>query len=201
MEARMDKIRHMKTVQGFKYEQVRQDIQLQEKSLKQAVEKYAKKLQKELEHNHKSTFQFIQGDINDISRSIKQADVWYNEVEDLMNTTDVAEFFQEVSGMKKYSDISIQKTMSPYCSIPKFIPGEITQSTLGIFQDDDSPSGELTVDMNINREFQTNLSLVTHLSPCHDDSLWINSSKDEVLQKIKPERSSLKTILMSMVWQ
>ncbi|XP_076104360.1 uncharacterized protein LOC143073023 [Mytilus galloprovincialis] len=194
IEARMDKLCQLQAVEGFKYEKVRQDIQSQEKALKQAVEKYAEKLQKELEQNHKSAFQSIKGDIIDISEFITQSDVQYDEVKDFMNTTDVAKFFKEVSEMKKSSDITIEKTTSTYCSIPKFIPGEITQSNFGIFQNDDSSSGELTVDLNINREFQTNLSLVSHLSLCHDDSLWIACTQDEVLQKVKPEGANLKTI-------
>ncbi|XP_071169292.1 uncharacterized protein [Mytilus edulis] len=194
IETKMDKFRQLQAVECFKYEKVRQDIQSQEKTLKQAVEKYAQKLQKELEQNCKSTFQSIEGGMNDISGSIKQADVRYNEVEDFMNTTDVAKFFIQVSGMKKYTDISKESTMSNYCSILKFIPGEITQSNLGTFQNDDSPSGELTIDIKINRQFQTNISLVSFLSPCHDDSLWIACPNDGVLQKVKPEGTNLKTI-------
>ncbi|VDI77129.1 Hypothetical predicted protein [Mytilus galloprovincialis] len=36
--------------------------------------------------------------------------------------------------------------------------------------------------------------MVTHLSLCPDDSLWIACSNDEVVQKLKPEGTKLKTI-------
>ncbi|VDI58142.1 Hypothetical predicted protein [Mytilus galloprovincialis] len=51
------------------------------------------------------------------------------------------------------------------------------------------------VELNIYKQYQTELSLISVLSYSHDDTLWIYSDTDEeVLQRVKPEGTKLNIL-------
>ncbi|CAC5420979.1 unnamed protein product [Mytilus coruscus] len=50
------------------------------------------------------------------------------------------------------------------------------------------------VELNINKQYQTELSAIYNMSYCHDDSLWISSGPDKVLQRVKPEGTKLNIL-------
>ncbi|XP_076103872.1 uncharacterized protein LOC143072685 [Mytilus galloprovincialis] len=50
------------------------------------------------------------------------------------------------------------------------------------------------VELKINKQYQTELSEISVLSYSHDDSLWIYSYIDSVLQRVKPEGTKLNIL-------
>ncbi|XP_076104553.1 uncharacterized protein LOC143073114 [Mytilus galloprovincialis] len=183
-----------KSRENEKYTKVIHTIQNHGKALKLAVDKYIEELENEVSENLKTIMHSIDTDLDVILRSMKETDDKNNETEELIKATDIDKFFREVVKIEKSIDIPVPKTQSSYNSIPTFVPGEITQSNVGILQSDDIPV-ELNVALNIISEYQTELlSHVSHIIPCPDKSIWINCNLDEKLMKVKPEGNNLKTI-------
>ncbi|XP_071170993.1 uncharacterized protein [Mytilus edulis] len=50
------------------------------------------------------------------------------------------------------------------------------------------------VEININKQYQNKLYVVDTISYCHDDSLWIKSNRDRVLQRVKPDGTKLEIL-------
>ncbi|XP_076105666.1 uncharacterized protein LOC143073793 [Mytilus galloprovincialis] len=50
------------------------------------------------------------------------------------------------------------------------------------------------VELNINKQYQTKLTAVSRISYYYDDSLWIGSVVDGVLQRVKPEGTKLNIL-------
>ncbi|XP_052098972.1 uncharacterized protein LOC127733699 [Mytilus californianus] len=69
---------------------------------------------------------------------------------------------------------------------------EITQSNVGVLQSKVSPL-ELSVTLNINKQYQTELSQVSDIIPLSDNSICLNSNLYGKLMKVKPEGNNLKT--------
>ncbi|XP_063435783.1 uncharacterized protein LOC134716709 [Mytilus trossulus] len=56
-------------------------------------------------------------------------------------------------------------------------------------------TGQSTVaELSINKQYQTQLPEVGHISYNDDDSLWISNGTDKVLQRVKPEGTKLKIL-------
>ncbi|XP_076085845.1 uncharacterized protein LOC143056611 [Mytilus galloprovincialis] len=184
----------LQTTENSNYAKVSTELLNHEKVLIQAVEKHITKLRNELDQNHQASNKANEESINAISKSEEQIDEKYSDVQDFINTTDIYEFFQNVNRFEEPTEVSIPKHRISSRSTLQFIPGEITQSNIGVLQSAEIPIAEAKVSLSIVNQYQANLYMVNYLSPCQDDSLWIGYSKDEVIQKMKPEGSSLKTI-------
>ncbi|XP_076105659.1 uncharacterized protein LOC143073787 [Mytilus galloprovincialis] len=52
----------------------------------------------------------------------------------------------------------------------------------------------IVVELNINKQYSTEVSGVDYMSYCDDDSLWISDNKDKVLQRVKPEGTKLNIL-------
>ncbi|VDI33141.1 tripartite motif-containing protein 71 [Mytilus galloprovincialis] len=189
-----DQLNQFQNADNSNYTKVSTDILNHEKVLKQAVEKHIAKLRNELEQNHKASSKVNEECIKVISKSERQIDEKYSDVQDFIHTTDISKFFQNVNRIEKSTEVSVTKPEISRRTKLQFIPGEITQSNIGVLQSVDIPSAEVKVSLSVVNQYQTNLSLVADLSPCHDDSLWIACDPDVVLQKVKPEETNLKTI-------
>ncbi|XP_071169012.1 uncharacterized protein [Mytilus edulis] len=176
------------------YAKVSTDILNHEKVLKQAVEKHIAKLRNELDQNHTACTKANEESINAVSKSEKQIEKKCSDVQDFIYTTDISKFFQEVCQMERSTKVSVPKPEISSKTTLQFHPGEITQSNIGVLQSVDIILPEVKVSLSIVNHYQTNLSVVTHLSPCPDDSLWIACTQDKVLRKVKPEGFNLKTI-------
>ncbi|XP_063435806.1 uncharacterized protein LOC134716733 [Mytilus trossulus] len=50
------------------------------------------------------------------------------------------------------------------------------------------------VQLNINKQYQTEQPVVENISYSHDDSLWISNGADKVLQRVKPEGTKLNIL-------
>ncbi|XP_071170330.1 uncharacterized protein [Mytilus edulis] len=50
------------------------------------------------------------------------------------------------------------------------------------------------VELNLSKQYQTELSVITYMSYCHDDSLWISNNTEKVLQRVKPEGTKLNIL-------
>ncbi|VDH94623.1 Hypothetical predicted protein [Mytilus galloprovincialis] len=175
------------------YAKVSTDILNHEKVLKQAVEKHIAKLRNELDQNHKACTKANEESINAISKSEKQIEKKCSDVQDFIYTTDISKFFKKVCQMERSTKVSVPKPEISCRTTLQFIPGEVTQSNIGVLQSVDIPVPKVEVSLSIVNQYQTNLSMVGCLSLCHDDSLWIAGDPDEVLQKVKPEGTNLKT--------
>ncbi|VDI22914.1 Hypothetical predicted protein [Mytilus galloprovincialis] len=173
----------LKNSEYAKYTRVMRNIKNQEESLKQAVEKHIEKIRNEVDQDRKTVMQSIDADLDTISRSMQQSDEKNTEIEDLINSTNSAKFFHEVGRIENSIDVPAPKTKSTYKSIPDFVPGEIYQSNVGVLQSKNSPL-ELSVSLNINKQYQTELSHVSDIIPClYDKSIFMNSNLDAQLMR------------------
>ncbi|VDI29001.1 Hypothetical predicted protein [Mytilus galloprovincialis] len=50
------------------------------------------------------------------------------------------------------------------------------------------------VELNINKQYQTELPGIAKIFYCDDDSMWISSHIDKVLQRVKPEGTKLSVL-------
>ncbi|VDI17982.1 Hypothetical predicted protein [Mytilus galloprovincialis] len=50
------------------------------------------------------------------------------------------------------------------------------------------------VELNINKQYLTELTAVQCMSYCHDDSLWICYNRDKKIQRVKPEGTKLNIL-------
>ncbi|XP_076104394.1 uncharacterized protein LOC143073043 [Mytilus galloprovincialis] len=176
------------------YAKVSTDILNHEKSLKEAVEKHIAKLRNDVDQNHKACTKANEETMNAFSKREKQIEEKYRDVQDFINTTDIPKFFKEVCQMVRSTEMSVPKPEISRKTTLQFLPGEITQSNIGVLQSVDIPLPEVKVSLRVVNQYQTNLSLVGDLSLCPDDSLWIACDPDVVLQKVKPKGTKLKTI-------
>ncbi|XP_052098620.1 uncharacterized protein LOC127733298 [Mytilus californianus] len=192
--ATKDQLNQFQNCETSNYTKVSTDILNHEKVLKAAVVKHIAKLRNELDQNHQASSKANEEVINDIYKSEIQIDEKYSDVQDFINTTDISKFFQNVNRIEKSTELSVPKPEISLGSTLQFIPGEITQSNIGVIQRVDIPSADAKVSLSFFNQYQTNLPLISYLSACHDDSLWIACDSDEVLQKVKPEGTNLKTI-------
>ncbi|XP_071150290.1 uncharacterized protein [Mytilus edulis] len=192
--ATKDQANLLHDAEKLSYAKVSADILNHEKVLKQAVEKHITKLRNELDQNHKACTKANEESINAISKSERQIDKKYRDVQDFINTTDFTKFFKEVCQMESSIEVSIPKPEISSKTSLQFIPGGITQSNIGVLQSVDIPLPEVKVSLNVVNQYQTNLSFVGNISTCHDDSLWIACDDDTLIQKVKPEGTNLKTI-------
>ncbi|XP_076104199.1 uncharacterized protein LOC143072915 [Mytilus galloprovincialis] len=192
--ATKDQLNQFQKSENSNYAKVSTDILNHEKVLKLAVKEHIAKLRNELDQNHKASSKVNEESIKAISKSERQIEEKYSDVQDFMDSTDISKFFQNVNKIEKSTELSIPKPEISHRKTLQFIPGEITQSNIGVLQSVDIPLPEVKVSLGIVNQYQTNLPLVSFLSPCPDDSLWIGCTQDEVIQKVKPDGTSLKTI-------
>ncbi|XP_071169014.1 uncharacterized protein [Mytilus edulis] len=192
--ATKDQLNQFQKSENSNYAKVSTDILNHEKVLKLAVKEHIAKLRNELDQNHKASSKVNEESIKAISKSERQIEEKYSDVQDFMDSTDISKFFQNVNKIEKSTELSIPKPEISHSKTLQFIPGVVTQSNIGVLQSVDIPLPEVKVSLSIVNQYQTNLSAVTYLSPCPDDSLWIACNPDVVLQKVKPEGTNLKTI-------
>ncbi|XP_071171124.1 uncharacterized protein [Mytilus edulis] len=96
----------------------------------------------------------------------------------------------------KVHSCSYSTNPNTYDSIPKFIPGEIMQSDVGVLQRDVKQLMELSVNTIINKTFQTDLSVVTYFCPGlnKDMAMWIACDIDNKVKRVKPDGNKLKVL-------
>ncbi|VDH98060.1 tripartite motif-containing protein 71 [Mytilus galloprovincialis] len=182
-----------KDAEKAKHSKVIQDILNHGKVLKSDIDKYIEELKDEVDENLKTIFKSIDTDLSIVAKSMKYSNEKNNEVEDLIKSTDLANFFSDVRKMEKSMEVPVLKTQPSYNSIPKFVPGEITQSNVGVLQIEDS-SEELSVSFDIIQEYQTELTIITDIIPCVDNSVWINSNVDACVIKAVPTGKELNVV-------
>ncbi|XP_076101001.1 uncharacterized protein LOC143070686 [Mytilus galloprovincialis] len=182
-----------KNAENAKCSRVIQDILNHGKVMKSDIDKYIKELKDEVDENLKTIFKSIDTDLSIVSKSMKYSNEKNTEVEGLIKSTEVANFFSDVRRMEKSMEVPVPKTQSTYNSIPNFVPREITQSNIGVLQSEESPE-ELTVAFNIIQEYQTKLSAITDIVPCVDNSVWIYSYLDSCMANAIPAGKELKVL-------
>ncbi|VDI70494.1 Hypothetical predicted protein [Mytilus galloprovincialis] len=199
--ATKDQLNQFQNAENSNYAKVSTELLNHEKSYKAAVDKHIAKLRNELDQKHNTSSKVNEESISLISESERQIKEKYENGQDFLNTTDIIRFFQEVNKIEKSAEVSIPKPGTSNRTL-QFIPGEITQSTIGVLQSVDILIPKVFFSLSIVNQYQTNLSVVSYLTTCHDDTLWIacNTRNDTVVQKLKPTGSILKTISTFNIW-
>lgn len=193
LDTDLNHLKQIQTADHSKYSKVKEDILAQEKSLNDALRKYALMLIDELDEHKKAISEST--DMNAVSISKKCYDEKYTEVEEFIRVTDVSKFFKEVNKMERSIDFldPVPEPKLPVQSIPFFVPGTITQSHFGKLTSE-NPNTDTDVKLTVNAVYQTELSRVATLFPCPDGSLWITNNSDDLLQKVIPEGTNMKVI-------
>ncbi|CAG2199271.1 unnamed protein product [Mytilus edulis] len=125
-----------KSLENEKYTEVIQNIQNHGNTLKQTVDKHIEELKHEVSEYQKETMHSIDSDLDVIVKSMKRVEDKNNEIENFIKAIDIAKFFHEVFQLENSLYIPIPRTKSSYNSIPKFVPGEITQSNVAVLQNE-----------------------------------------------------------------
>ncbi|XP_071171123.1 uncharacterized protein [Mytilus edulis] len=193
-----DQLSRLKTTENSNKMKVRQDILSHEKTLKTIIDNYFRQLKEEVDGTSKSVLRHIENDLSMIIGSIQDVENNKGEIKDFINLTDASKFFQNIRKMEKSMAVPTVQTPKTYDSIPKFIPGEIKKSSVGVLQINDRQSMKLSVDFVVDKTFQTDLSVVTHICPCINDdmSMWISCGIKDEVKRVKPNGNHL-TVLLS----
>ncbi|XP_063431458.1 uncharacterized protein LOC134714145 [Mytilus trossulus] len=189
-----DQLNKLLSAESTKYNQVKEDVLEHKKSVKAAVERHFKELGDTLDQNHTSLSNTIKSDLNAVSVLLKQADTKSSEVQEFIAITDVSKFFTEVNSLENSIDIQMLQPISSYGSVSNFIPGEITQSNIGVLELDENSSHEPHFNLKIRKQYQTELKAVTYVCPSVDQSFWISSGAFGLFQNIKPDGTKLKIL-------
>ncbi|CAC5404333.1 unnamed protein product [Mytilus coruscus] len=182
-----------KNAENAKYNKVIPNILNHGNALKKAIDKYIEELKDEVDEHLKAILKSIDTDLHNLSKSMEHSNEKNREVEILIKTQDVAKFFSEVGRSFKSNEVLVPKSQSSYNSIPNFFPGEITQSNVGVLQSEESPE-KLSIAFKILQEYQTELSRVSQIIPCVDNSVWINSSSDGCIINAEPRGRKLTVV-------
>ncbi|XP_071162339.1 uncharacterized protein [Mytilus edulis] len=194
INAKKDQLNKLVSAENIKYNKEKRNIRSHEETVKEQVEQYFKELKNKLEQSHETVLTSVKSDLNAISLFTTQKEDKITEVQNCIDLSNASEFFKEVKKMEKFTETQEPRTRPSYASSQKFVPGNINQSNIGSLQDDGNLSSEKNISLVINNEYQTELDLIFHVSPCLDQSIWMNSGTYKVLQRVKPEGTNLKVM-------
>ncbi|XP_063425579.1 E3 ubiquitin-protein ligase TRIM71-like [Mytilus trossulus] len=192
MKAKKDELNKLMSAENSKYSKVRQDILMHEKTVKEQVDTYFKELLNKLDQSHETVLTTVKSDLNAISIFTNQTEDKRNEVQDFIDISNATDFFQGIKIIENSTEIQEPQTKPSYNSSPKFVPGNINQSNIGSLQYDGNLSAEINVSLVINNTYQTELEAITLVIPCQDQSIWLHSGTNGILQRVKPEGTNLK---------
>ncbi|XP_071170001.1 uncharacterized protein [Mytilus edulis] len=192
--SRKEQLNQLLSSENSKYDQVKQDVLKHEKSVKAEVERHFKELRDKLDQNHNSVFNTVKSDLNAVSVILKQADNKNNDVQEFIQISNASKFFTEINNLEKSIDIQIPKSRSSYGYLPNFIPGEITQSNIGVLEFDENLSYKPNINLKIIKQYQTELKSVVNVCSSIDQSLWLSSGTFGLVQKVKPDGPKLKIL-------
>ncbi|XP_071162340.1 uncharacterized protein [Mytilus edulis] len=194
INAKKDQLNKLVSAENIKYNKEKRNIRSHEETVKEQVEQYFKELKNKLEQSHETVLTSVKSDLNAISLFTTQKEDKITEVQNCIDLSNASEFFKEVKKMEKFTETQEPRTRPSYASSQKFVPGNINQSNIGSLQDDGNLSAEINISLVINNEYQTELESITFVSPCLDQSIWISSYSNGMLQRVKPEGTNLKVM-------
>ncbi|CAC5409488.1 unnamed protein product [Mytilus coruscus] len=177
-----------------KYNQANQDISKHEKVVNAAVESYFKQLRDKLDQHQKTVSNTIKSDLNAVSVLLQQADDKNNEVQEFIQITNASKFFKVFINLEKKMDIQMPEPRSSHDCVPNFVPGEICLFNIGVLKFIEIPSDEPHIKLDLDKQYQTEFLVGIILFPCIDQSFWISSGKDGLVQKVKTDGSKLKIV-------
>ncbi|CAG2223432.1 unnamed protein product [Mytilus edulis] len=151
MVAKIDQMNQLITSEKSKFTKVSQDILTHEKAVRAAVDNYFKGIRNELEQGHKTAVKSIESDQNAMSSSMELAEDKDNEVKEIIQNTDVTKFFSDIRLTEQSMTVQAPHTQSSYSSTPIFIPGEITQSNVGVIQREQAFKADIKAEMIHNQ--------------------------------------------------
>ncbi|CAG2190005.1 unnamed protein product [Mytilus edulis] len=133
MTTKKDQLSRLKTTENSKHMKVRQDIFSHQKTLKTIIDNYFEQLGRELDRTSKSVLQHTEHHLSLIVGSIQDVENKNGELKNYISITDASKFFQNIRKLEKSIAVPTVQTPNTYDSIPKFIPGEIMQSDVGVY--------------------------------------------------------------------
>lgn len=179
--------------ENLKHSKVRKDISEHKKAIKEQVEKHFNDLGNILDQRHANALLSLTTDLNSVSLFNTQTEDKAIEVQDFIQITDGSKFFRDVTKMERSLDIPIQQMQSSYISSPKFIPGNVSQSNIGSFKDDENLSMEPNISLVISNEYKSEFPTIAFIRPCIDNSYLI-CSKESKLLRVELDGTKLNTI-------
>lgn len=179
--------------ENLKHSKVRKDISDHKKAIKEQVEKHFNDLGNILDQRHANALLSLTTDLNSVSLFNTQTEDKAIEVQDFIQITDGSKFFRDVTKMERSLDIPIQQMQSSYISSPKFIPGNVSQSNIGSFKDDENLSMEPNISLVISNEYKSEFPTIAFIRPCIDNSYLI-CSKESKLLRVELDGTKLNTI-------
>ena len=189
-------LNQVKNIQDSKYSKAMEDVQTRKNALIKDVNAYVHKLSYDLNNKIKSIHDSIDTEKKKVEKSRQILEEQTNKAKDIISTTDMSRFFDEVDKLGKSMEEVIPPVSLKHGNMVKFVPGEVTQSNIGSLQADDG-AGMLDTKMRlkVTKEFETEMKYVQFVCVCKDNSLWIGDDTSKVLQKVKPIGNKLKPIL------
>ncbi|VDI70123.1 tripartite motif-containing protein 9/67 [Mytilus galloprovincialis] len=172
-----------------------QDIQHQREALKREVDKYALQLIEEVNQNLKDIKDSISEEEKKVKTSKQKEKNNLKTAEEKLTTMDMSFFFENADIIAQSIDVDIEGVNVIHKNVPKFKPGNISQSNVGTLFEDITFSSTV-IDMKVSHDFTTGLKHCHHISACSDGSLWIGDGTSKLLQKVKLEGGILTTVLI-----
>ncbi|XP_063436007.1 uncharacterized protein LOC134716919 [Mytilus trossulus] len=175
-------------------DQANQDISKRERFVKAAVESCFKQLRDKLDQHQKTISNTIKSDLNAVPVLLQQADDKINEVQESIRITDAMKFFYVVSNLEKNIDIKMPESKSSLYYIPNFVPGDISQSNIGVLKFDEILAKKLHIKLDLNKQYRAEFLVGIILFPCNDPSFWISSGNDGLVQNVTTDGTKLKIL-------
>ncbi|XP_076099230.1 uncharacterized protein LOC143068810 [Mytilus galloprovincialis] len=185
--------------ENLKHSNVKTDITDHQKVIKGQVDKYFNELSNKLDQSHENALSSLKSDLNAVSLFNTQTKDKTTEVQEFIQITDASKFFREVNEMEQSLDIPMQQIQPNYISSPKFVPGNTTQAYIGCLEDDENWSLEPNISLVVSKEYQSEIPAIVFLRPCADNSYWICNTKQNMLQKVKPDGAKLNKIFQNEI--
>ncbi|CAG2208519.1 unnamed protein product [Mytilus edulis] len=136
INTKKDELNKLVSAENIKYNKEKQNIRSHEETVKEQVEQYFKELKNKLEQSHETVLTLVRSDLNAISLFTTQKEDRINKVQNCIALSNASEFFKEVKQIEKLTETQEPRTKPCYTSSPKFVPGYLNQSNIGMLQDD-----------------------------------------------------------------
>ena len=154
-------LNQVKNIQDSKYSKAMEDVQTRKNALIKDVNAYVHKLSYDLNNKIKSIHDSIDTEKKKVEKSRQILEEQTNKAKDIISTTDMSRFFDEVDKLGKSMEEVIPPVSLKHGNMVKFVPGEVTQSNIGSLQADDG-AGMLDTKMRlkVTKEFETEMKYV-----------------------------------------
>lgn len=191
---KQEALSRLKRQEAAKFAKTKENILKHEQAWLRAISKHFEAIQKELELYYEALTKTIDADIEALSKHTDDIDTKLTDIENISKTMNNAFFFVKP---KKMSFVCQNGRGAPplnmtYDSVPKFVSGEITpQFRVGKLISQESA---VEISLQIGRQYYTDMSVISLVSPCTDGSVWISNTVDSLVQRVRPEKENIEIL-------